>query len=255
MAIDSEEIWRQVVPEEKIAMMSRAHSSGVFWGAIAVLSGCTFAMALQIQALMWFGIFLSPVVFQVAAGKAWRGIKPRLMLEFLAARSAARRLAFNQGARDLNLLMLFRGNCQPIFERDDLTEALNHSFANKAREAVWIGVFSDTIIVMSEGIGGAALVCGYSINDKLAIESSDAGGYTQDKEVILSAADRLTGKMHRHRITSNYAGALVVFEKRIIGLKKEKIEALSGQQQKAEEKEEGPTFGGEDDLELFSSSF
>lgn len=199
-------------------MMSRAHASGVLTCLIALIISGTIAVALKLPWAFWSVLIFTPFIFQFAAGKAWRDIRPRTLLSYLAARSAARRYAFVHNARDMNLSLLFRGYCEHIFESEDVTGALEAAIANTKEAEVWIALFGDSVIMISERPGGARCEFGHQINTRLQLEGrslSDQGEYASDRELILTSTDRFSGKKSTVRVTSPYPAALVVFEKRL----------------------------------------
>ncbi len=219
-AIDNSEAWRQVAPEEKFEMMNRAHAIGVIAAFICIIVLCTIAVAFKTTSIMWAGIVLSPLIFQYAAGKAWRDLKPRITLEYLAARSAARRFAFAEGAKDLHLQLLFRGSATPVLDRSDIQQALENAAQNVLHTETWVALFNDTVVMMNEHPGGASLVFGHGINERLSLESSDNGGYSNTKELLINAKDR-AGVESKFKLNGPYPGALAVFEKRVLQLQSE----------------------------------
>src|SRR5262245_17453106 len=128
--IDNSEAWRQIPPEEKFALMSRAHGSGILACGITIILGCTLAVGLHMPWLMWGSMIASPLIFQFAAGKAWRDLRPKIMLEYLAARSAARRYAYTADSKDLTVSLIFRGHAEEMFEKDAIQDALEAIIAN-----------------------------------------------------------------------------------------------------------------------------
>ncbi len=225
IGIDNTEAWKQIPPEEKVELMARAHSNGFLSALITIIVCSTIAASLKMSFIMWGAIILSPLIFQFAAGKAWRGLRPRIMLEYLAARSAARRFAFAEGAKDLSLNLIFRGNLNRTFEREDIERALEAAVSNNKQSEVWIAVFRDTLVMLKEDAGGASLALGHPLNERLTLESSDKGGYSNQKEIKLISKDRM-GNTQTFKVTSKYPGALAVFEKRVQQLQNENRKAL-----------------------------
>ncbi len=225
MSIENTDTWRAIPPEEKVELMARAQSKGFMAAFMTCIVGSTIALSLHVGAIMWASIIIAPFVFQFAAGKAWRGFRPRLMLEYLACRSAARRFAFSAGSKDLTANLIFRGQLELIFEQEDSQERLDAEVNNNQILDVWIAVFRDTLIMLTERPGGATIAVSSPINDKMKVESSDNGGYTQSKEVLLSVRDKL-GADKRYKVTSKYPAALVVFEKRLLKFQIENRERI-----------------------------
>ncbi len=247
-SLDGTEIWRTIPPEEKLELMSQAHAKGIFSAFLLILVGSTLSVGFKSNWMLWGGILASPMVFQFAAGKAWRGLRPRLVLEYLAARSAARRYAFSNKGKDLTVRMMFRGTLSHMFEEDMLQEALEAAFENTKEAAVWITLFGDSVVMMSEEVGGARLQLAQVLNDKLSVESKPGASgkdYANGKEIVLSINSK-TGDTKKYKVTSKHAAALVVFEK--------KMQSQLSELRKAGSDLEIPQLdapaGGDDDLAI-----
>lgn len=215
-AIDGKELWRQVPPEEKLELLSKAHTSGVMAMLGLIVCGATMAVGLRQEWFLWGPLIASPLIFQVAAGRKWRALRPRVMLEYLAARSAARRFAFTAKSKDLSLKLMFRGYVSDVFEEDQVQEKLEAAISTTREAAVWVALFGDAVVLISERTGGATAEFAQPLTERLGIEvrnpDSAKSDYTAGKEVILSYHSRLLG--HRKvRVTSKYPAAMVVFEK------------------------------------------
>jgi len=224
-SFDNHEAWRSIPPEEKLEIMAQANSKATLAVIVTVIIMGTCAVALQTPWILWASLLTAPLVFQFAAGKDWRARKPAMMLKYLAARSASRRYAYTNKSKELNLSLIFRGYVERVIEKENVEETLQ-AMINQVRELeVWIALFDDIVIVMSEQPGGARLEFSHALNKGLSIESHSESGedYTSDKEVTLSYENRKGGRCV-YRITSQYPGALVVFEKRIKMLQVKGIE-------------------------------
>lgn len=225
-AIDSTELWRFIPPEEKITLLTRAQTTGVSSALVTILVGATIAIGLQEVWVFWGSMLISPLIYQLTAGRAWRGHRPRLMLEYLAARSAARRYAYSANSKDLSIDLLFRGTLKEEFEKDELNEVLSDSIFGNSEAAVWIALFTDAIVIMEEKQGGAALRLGHLINDKLSVKGNN-DGYENDLEVSLQSIDkRMDGK--RIKISSHCPAALTVFLKKTLEYKEIYRSRMSG---------------------------
>ena len=212
MFVDTKEIWRQIPPEEKISAMAKAHSAGFMSGAITIITCSTLAVGFKVVWLMWLSILVSPIIFQFASSKAWRDLRPRMMLEYLAARSAARRHAFNIGGKDLNLSLMFKGKLEEIFE--DEQENIQAKIDGRQVKQVWVALFQDSFVMMTERIGGAELRFGHIINEKFTFKTNeeDVGDYSSQKELeFVSNARDWVG--HTFKLTSPHPAALIAFEK------------------------------------------
>ncbi len=222
MTIDAKELWRQIPPEEKLELMSRAHAKGVTLAVITIIIMSTIAVGLHQPWMLWTSLMVSPLVFQLAAGKEWRALRPRTMLEHLAVRSAARRFAFSYKAKDLGLVAVIRGDVKEKFEEDkieDALEALEEAAEKNLESAAWIALFNDAVVAISERSGGAECKMGHLINKKMTVTSNSPSGkeYSQDHEVLITFDDN-NGKKHTYVITSRYPASLIVFEKKLKSL-------------------------------------
>ena len=228
MELDSSDLWRRIPPEEKFELMAQAHASGVTAALIALLVAGTIAVGLRMSPLFWGIAICTPFVFQYAAGKAWRGLRPRLMLAYLAARSAARRYAFSTNGKDLTVSYMFKGTMSNEFDQDNLNDMLQSVYDGVKEAEVWVSLFGDSIVMMSEGKAGALLQFSHLLDDKLLIET-EGKEYSRDRAVVFSCRDKKSGTMRKIKLTSKYSAALVVFEKKIIPLHEQvKRKALGG---------------------------
>lgn len=226
MLVDSLEVWRNVPPEEKFELMAKAQAQGVMAALLLIGIGCTVAVGLQIQAIMWVSLIGAPLVFQIASGKAWRDLRPKTMLEYLAVRSAARRYAFASQAKDLTLALVFRGYFMPEKNEGGPDISYGNNSENQSEpEPVWITLFNDALVIMRERLGGASLVFSHLLNDTLEIRATSPNSgkdYANDKQLLITYP--LKGGMRASfQLTSRYPGALVVFEKKALALSKQQM--------------------------------
>ena len=215
-----QEIWRQIPPEEKFELMSRAHAKGIMSAGITIIIASTIAVGLKLSWFMWGSFIAAPFIFQFAAGKEWRGLRPRLMLHYLAARSATRRYAFNVRCQDLTPKFMFKGHLEEMFDQDHLQEALEAMVDNTREAEVWVSLFSDAVVMIAERAGGAEMKLGHLLDDKLIVQSSSGGGandYKNGREIFLTVKEknRDDSPSKQYRLTSKYPAALVVFEKKL----------------------------------------
>ena len=216
MALDISDIWRNVPPEEKFEMMAHAQSRGIFAAFIVILIASTMAVCFQAPWLMWGSFILAPFIFQFATGKAWRDHRPKVLLEYLAARAVTRRYAFAVAAKDLGLKLIFKGSLEEEFTDSNIQNAMASGFSQQTRIDVWVTLFNDAVVIISERLGGARCELATPFNDKLVVESlnESKNEYSSGKTVILTLTDRTLVK-RRFRLTSRYPAALLVFEKEL----------------------------------------
>lgn len=208
------EIWRIVPPEEKFELMAKAQSKGVLASAIFIIIACTLSVGFKASWIMWTSFILSPFIFQFSAGKAWRTLRPKTLLEYLAARSASRRYAFAARSKDLTPKMIFKGVLEELYEHEQIQEAMEAMIQNTKEVEVWITLFGDSVTMIAERFGGAEAQLAAVIDDKLEITSKNSGedDYRTGKELLVrwKQKDKATKS---YKLTSKYPAALVVFEK------------------------------------------
>ncbi|MCB0334975.1 MAG: hypothetical protein KDD62_01675 [Bdellovibrionales bacterium] len=223
--LNKTEAWRQIPPEIKLEMMNKAHAKGVFAVLMAIATATTCTIALKQMYIFWSCVIISPFIFQFATGKAWRAIKPVIMLQFLAVRSAARRFAYQTKSRDLDLRLVFPGELEKVFDSDDVQQALEHIVDDTLVNAAWITLFADTVVVLTEEIGGARLEWACPITHELSmeIENPDSKGkdYAPGKQITL--VEKKATYERRIKLRSQYPGALIVFQKQLQSLINEKL--------------------------------
>jgi hypothetical protein len=258
-ALDDSEAWRQVPPEVKLEIMSRAHSKGLMTSIGFIMIGCTCAVALKFVWFMWGALLLSPIIFQISANKAWRALRPATILRYLAAKSAARRYAYSAKARDLSLDLIFPATLQRIPDTNDVTATLEAAIQNNQETEVWVTLFKDTIVMMSEQIGGAKMEMAQKIDKYLDIDSVSESGkdYASDKEVLLTITTPSRHDIHeliknKYKLTSRYPAALVVFEKKVQQKRNEIVDELIPKTVATSPKE--PQFDDSDD-DVFARQF
>ncbi len=196
--------------------MNRAHSKGVAAALSCILLAAPTAIGFQHSTLFWCSFLVAPLIFQFVSGRSWRALRPRIMLEYLAARTAARRYAYVVKASNLSLKMVFRGELEHIFEEEDVLGEMEASLENLKNIPVWVALFGDAVIMMSERYGGAELQFGHVLNDKISIEASSPSGggeYAQDREMTFEYVDKLFGRKKIKLRSQHFPAAMVVFEK------------------------------------------
>lgn len=216
----TEEIWRRIPPEEKVHLINKSHSSGIMTALAGIILAATLSISIQSLWLFWASLILAPLVFQVSAGKAWSNLRPVIILEYLAARTASRRYAYIIKSQELTHVMVFRGTVEhlDVSEEDDTSTDLYSPDLRKKVADVWINLFPDSIVVISEKKGGAELQFGHLINDRFSMTSNTDeldSDYSSDKALILEYRDRYHG-VRRIRLSSRCPAALAVFEKKIL---------------------------------------
>lgn len=210
------DIWRKVPPEEKLELMARAHAQGVAASLLVLGIAATAAIGLKIPQLFWGAFTAVPFVFQLVSVRAWRGLRPRLILEYLAARSAARRYAFGAHGQDLNSALMFRGELQS--EIGDGAPPVEDDLLGVVWRPVWVSLFPDTFVIISEQRGGAKLEVARVLDDRLSAKAIgfEPGDDSRERKVVLSFTGK-DGNTWTFSVRSQHNAALLAFERKIHG--------------------------------------
>ena len=218
-----QDIWRTIPPEEKFDLIARSQARGVSASTVVILIGCTFAIALQQKWFMWGSFVMAPFVFQLAASRAWRGVKGKLMLQYLAVRSVARRFGYASHAPDLSIQLLLRANISESFdsENDSLDAAFEAIEKATNQTEMWLGLLNTAVVGFAEGKLGAEAKFVARIDERLKLEGRNTDGsddeYSNERELYLTVIgnDLMPRKF---RIDSPHPAALVAFEKKFFAL-------------------------------------
>jgi hypothetical protein len=215
----SPDIWRRISPEEKFELMAKAHSKGIGASLVLLIMTATVAVGLRFPWIFWGAFLAVPFVFQFVAAKAWRDVKPRAMLEYLAARSAARRYAYGAQAQDLAVDLIFKGYLERDREgaSDEIDEDVDPENPKPKRTPVWVAIFRDTLVAMSEQQGGARLEFAHPLFERF---QATAEGFEEKNSAarrikIEVTSRRFAGVRETFFLTSDYPASLLACERKI----------------------------------------
>jgi hypothetical protein len=219
-ALSIDDAWNGVALEERIELISRANGQGIvaalgtvcFLGATAYgfdkiwMLGASFAAALMVMPLF--------------ASFSWRRNKSAMILQYLAVRSVARRYAYGFNVTDLDIILIFRGFMEERFSsvEDEMLSKqhedieLDHA-AVEGRKAVWICLMRGGVLMLSENSGGAKPEFFTPVAPEVVCEKPRDDERTAERAVALTGGGPARGR--RIIITSDYPGALYVFEKQV----------------------------------------
>ena len=195
-------------------MMAKAQAKGISASSILLGAVGSIALGLRVPWLFWSTFVAVPFVFQLASAKAWRTLKPRAMLEYLAARSAARRYAYSANGKDLTVSLMMKGTLHPDFSAEETEQAIEARIEQRDYVDVWVALFPDTLILMSERAGGAKLEFAQLLfSDRFEMTAEGFDDSSQDRRLVLSIETK-KGEKHRWHLTSPFPAALLVLERR-----------------------------------------
>jgi hypothetical protein len=219
--VNHNDCWGKIPPEEKILLLRTTNSTATLSAAVLVAAASGLAIGFHFPWLFWGALLIVPVLFKIVANSRFKQEKSKLMLLYLAARSAARRFAFKYKSKDLTVLLLFRANLAS--HTDSSVQEEGEKRFNVIQEkpdasiAVWIALFSDVVIIFREEAGGARIQFAHTVDMRLRVSGfslDGSGEYSSSRVVILESEDK-TRKLRAVRLTSRTPGALVVFEKKL----------------------------------------
>lgn len=212
------DIWRRIPPEEKLEMMAKAHSKGIGASLVVLLMTGTVAVGLRFPWVFWGAFLAVPFVFQFVAAKAWRDIKPRTILEYLAARSAARRYAYSAQSQDLTPELMFKGSLERSRQEDTIEQQMDFDpeKPRPPRTPVWVALFRDTLVMMSEQQGGAKLEFAHPLFERFkATAEGFEDGTPNDRRIRLDVSARKDSTAATFFLTSDYPASLLACERKI----------------------------------------
>jgi len=213
--INADQMWRRIPPEEKFEILSKSHASGTSAVLFCIVVFFVISVGLREQLVFGLSVILIPLVFQRAASKRWRELKPRTIIEYLAVRSAARRFAFAGRARDLSVHQIIRGFWIEEPSDDEAGVSVRPPSAEKP---VWLVLLGDSLVCLSESARGANLEYGAHLREDFEMQSveveSSGGKRLPVREFrfwkILPTKERVSC-----RFTTRFPGAMLVFEHRL----------------------------------------
>ena len=216
-----DEFWKRIPPEEKFSALATSHSHGLVISLLAFLLCCALALGFQFQWFLWIGLVLFPLFFQMASNRDWRRRRSHLILIYLAARAASRRYAYRINSVDLEVNLLFRGEFRRFkqIDPDSIESQLAESDpVEQPAIPVWVALFRDAVVIMSENRGGAKPEFIHLVDRKFSCRGfspEGEGDYSTQRIFEMTSTD--TGKYRgTFQLTSRaMPAALVVFERKV----------------------------------------
>jgi len=213
-----EQVWQAVALEERLELVTKAKADGILAAVGFLLLIGSIAYGFDAILLLGLGSIFSILVVPIFSGYSWRRNKPILVLEYLAARTIARKFAQLSRFDDLGLYFIFRGQAKPVFASEE-EEALVRQSDRVELDST--DGFRDCWVCL---LGGGLVVefCGSfssDLNIRPATTEEDAseGAFVVNQENSNKKTKSLL-------VRSRYRGALYVFDKRFQHLLKEEQE-------------------------------
>lgn len=212
-----DEAWNAVALEERLELVARAKGEGISAAVVFLLLIGSVAYGFDKIWLLAAGAGFSIFVMQSFSSHAWRRTKPQLILSYLAVRSMARRYAYGYKIEPLDIILIFRGHFQEHFRNQEEAELSKQKqqvdFGSTVEEQkdVWVCLLRGGVVMLSERTGGARLEFISAIGADTSIRRSTPEESTSENALTITASGGAKGRMAI--LTSDYPGALYVFER------------------------------------------
>lgn len=212
--------WQSVSLEERLELISRAHANGIVAMVCCVLLMGGIAYGFDEIWILAAGVAGSLFVFPLFSSYSWRREKPALILAYLAVRTVARRYAYGYDMPDIDIIFIYRARMKEVFssKEEELfarqRERLDYDSVTTEHKDVWVVLLRGGIVILSEKDGGARLEFLTFINhDTVIRKPTNAEGIQDEKALVIEGV--LNSKGRAVVLTSRYAGAHYVFERRL----------------------------------------
>lgn len=168
--------WQKIPEEERNLLLAQAKAQGAEACCVCALAGCSLAVGLHATWIALATLAFLPLLYQVVSTRTWLEIKPITTIRYFLAGATSKLYAQTLNSKEPTLKMIFRGSLETVTPQDD--SKVDQEFAQELQEEktppkdVWISLFPDSLIMISEGYDGAVLEFGHSIleNFKAALD-------------------------------------------------------------------------------------
>lgn len=217
------ELWPKVPEEERLQLLAYTKSKALENCALLTVIGGSTAIGLQMPGILLAVLVTLPILYQVVAARLWLEVKPRTLIQYFVASLTASRFAQSLNSSDPSVKLIFKGSLQPVPLDDDVPPETQELFAEELESEVapprdvWISLFPDSLVMISESDAGARLEFGHStLNDfAVALDTPEDTEPTQKESRLLiqtTSEDAVTG---RWVLSSPYPSMLVACERKI----------------------------------------
>jgi hypothetical protein len=217
------EMWPKVPEEERQQLLAYTKSKALENCALLTVIGCSTAIGLQMPAILLVVLVTLPVLYQVVAARLWLEVKPRTLIQYFVASLTASQFAQSLNSADPSVKLIFKGFLQPVPVQDDVPPETQERFAEEleaevpAPREVWISLFPDSLVMISESAAGAQLEFGHStLRDfAVALDTPDETDPTQVESRLLIQTTKDDSVTGRWLLSSPYPSMLVACERKI----------------------------------------
>jgi hypothetical protein len=213
-----QDIWQKIPPEEKSAIVSRAQSTAISAILVLLMFGWAMAIGMREQWYFWGTFLIIPFAFQIATSKAWHSLKPKLIIEYTAARATACFYAQQANGQKLLPTLQFKGFLERQLSDNQPTESdLSEEMLDRQPGPipVWVTLFPDSLVIFSETPFGSHKEFAHSISEDISVGSeATEEEFGEPRRVSISVRDE-AGAERRWILTSTHATQLTACERKL----------------------------------------
>ncbi len=214
-----QDIWQKIPPEERAEVVTRAQSSAISTILAVLMFGWAIAVGMREQWYFWGTFLIVPFAFQIATSKAWHALKPKLIVEYTAARATACFYAQQAHGRNLVPTAQFRGFLERQFSDDQQSES-DHSASDteEPREpvAVWVTLFPDSLVMFSETPFGSQREFAHCTSEDISVSTEEMEeDFGSQRRLLISVRDK-AGAERRWVLTSKNAAQLAACQRKLL---------------------------------------
>jgi hypothetical protein len=161
-------------------------------------------------------VVLLPLLYQVISVREWREGRPHLIAKYMVVGHTATQYAISMQSKDPTVKVIFRGDLTPPlklvaqqYPEIDPEELPVHPIP------VWVSLFADQLIMISESEKGAKLEFAHSTLDHFRLLSDDLDESEGPRDTMAIETESPEGDSTRWILKSPHATAMMACEKKI----------------------------------------
>ena len=218
-ALSEENAWNSVALEERLELVSKCQADGLIAALAFTFMMGAVAYGFDKIYLLFGSLFGAMIIMPMFSSYSWRKGKPALILNYLAARSMARRYGYTSNISELDVVLMFKGETKQEFLNE--TEQLDHLVGkgedlddvSDERMPVWVCLLRGGVVLIAEHAGGAKLVYASPIGRDMvcSVQRDEEGNPTGELSIVGIAH----AKGRRVTVSSRFPAAFYVFERQL----------------------------------------
>jgi hypothetical protein len=160
------ETWQKIPQEERTLLLAKAKAQACEVCCLCAVCGIAVAVSLHAPWVILGTLAFLPLLYQVVSTRLWLELKPLTVARYFLASMTSRLYAKTLHSSDPSLKLIFRGSLQsiPLTEptQEDAEFESEIEEHKPAPKDVWISLFPDSLVMITEGNEGAELAFGHS---------------------------------------------------------------------------------------------